>query len=893
MVFILTSSEDILEVAVRTQEARQNDPAISANLMLKIKSQVANEVFIEQNTYICKAAEAFYSSINKLDKRTRFKASVNLINHTGEGINLAQGSSSSGLGYTLALFNAFWLQSLKKEKGFDAPVFATGEILSNGEIRPVDFADEKARAIIPFCKQHSITDFYLCIPENCKLADNIEKNITQAGGTVIYASRLQGVLAALLGQHYDGDPLGRWEPFKGFASFENEDSLRFFGRDADVHKLADDLEHCDGVLVVSGASGAGKSSLVNAGLIPYLEKQQESFSWKIATPKELPFNNVSSVLAAIDLDCGLCLLHLDQVEELLFYPNKQLAAKALTELISLTKRYKNLKLILTVKSENLANLLELGEFNNPVVSHVTNQLPISAWEEIIVKQAHFSGIELESGLLDQLVADAMQLTNGLPILEFVLQQLYLSLGSDNNSSKVLQIKHYNEMGGLHGAIATQIEKVVLANKVQQANLNQLFALFVGLTSYNKPYAELVQLDYEYEQPQELSQLIDILANKGFIFKYENNGQTYYKFAYDSLFECWPFIKRWIVEHTEFLKWKLLVAANYHEWQKLESESRYHYLINNKKLLREGTGYLEEGLIPSSKMKAFIKESEQQQGYVKTILAALILFLGIVVASMIPSFTYNPPSIEINTLTCETGSQITEGIQELVIYVSNYRQANQLKEKLCEGESQVAKEVFENYQRVKFYWQTTDGYAPGKLFSGEIAIMPSAQTSLDVGAIIKNEGLYTPIAKNEDYYSCFIAANKNPAPELSASYFANKKIGLVNKYYSQSGYQTPFLELLSHGVSPEQITYYPNHTELREAVKNLEIDIAGSYCPESKEKFNFVRMSNIEVGFSWYIANNMKVNGLKCFFQEFLIKQVKNSGREYFRNIQMINMEECQ
>src|SRR5690554_2556427 len=824
VVFILTSSKEILEVKVRPQEPRKNDPAVSASLVLKLKSQIANEVFLEQNNFVTKAAEAFYSSINKLDKRTRFKASVNLINQSGQSINLAQGSSSSGLGYALALFEAFWLQSLKKEKGFADEVFATGEVLSNGEIRPVDFADEKAKAIIPFCKQHSIANFYLCLPKNCKLTENIEADITQAGGTVIYASRLQEALAALLGQHYDGDPLGRWEPFKGFASFEYEDSLRFFGREVDIYKLADDFEHCDGVLVVSGASGAGKSSLVNAGLIPYLEKQKESFSWSVTTPKELPFNNVSSVLSSIDLDCSLCLLHLDQVEELLFYPNRKLAVKALTEILSLASRHKNLKLILTVKSENLASLLDLGEFNNPVVSHVTNQLPVSSWEEIIVKQAHFSGIELENGLLDQLVADVMQLSNGLPILEFVLQQLYLSLESDSISGKLLQTKHYNEMGGLHGAIATQGEQVLLANKVQPTALNQLFALFVGLTNHNTPYAELAQIGCQGELPQELWPLIDILANKGLIFKYKINDQTYCKFAYDSLFENWPLIKNWIAEHTDFLKWKQLIAANYHEWQKHESESRYHYLINNKKLLREGTRYFEKGLIASSKMKVYLKESRQQRGYIKIVLAASILFLGIVVASMIPSFSYDPPSIEINTLTCETGSQITEGIPDLVIYTSNFGQAFELNKQLCQGESQAAQEVRENYRRIKFHWQTTDGYAPGKLFSGEIAVMPSAQTSLDVGAIIKNKSLYTPIAKNQDYYSCFITSNKNPVPELSTSYLAGKKIGLINKYYSQSGYQTPYLELLGHGVSPEQITYYSNHTELREAVKDLEIDI---------------------------------------------------------------------
>ena len=62
--------------------------------------------------------------------------------------------------------------------------------------------------------------------------------------------------------------------FIGLNSFDEKDRDRFFGRGTDIGELLDKVTHRDyrfGVL--SGESGAGKTSLINAGLIPKLKKQ--------------------------------------------------------------------------------------------------------------------------------------------------------------------------------------------------------------------------------------------------------------------------------------------------------------------------------------------------------------------------------------------------------------------------------------------------------------------------------------------------------------------------------------------------------------------------------------------------------------------------------------------
>ncbi|MFF0833900.1 hypothetical protein ACFYWF_13150 [Streptomyces sp. NPDC003344] len=60
-------------------------------------------------------------------------------------------------------------------------------------------------------------------------------------------------------------------PYRGLASYRQEDARWFFGRERSTASLVAQLraaERTGGLIMVVGASGAGKSSLLNAGLVP-------------------------------------------------------------------------------------------------------------------------------------------------------------------------------------------------------------------------------------------------------------------------------------------------------------------------------------------------------------------------------------------------------------------------------------------------------------------------------------------------------------------------------------------------------------------------------------------------------------------------------------------------
>ena len=90
-------------------------------------------------------------------------------------------------------------------------------------------------------------------------------------------------------------------PYTGLRSFTEEESLYFKGRDLQIDQIAALLEQ-NKFLMVTGASGEGKSSLIYAGLIPNARAgffKAKYTNWVVADfrPERSPVHNMSAALA--------------------------------------------------------------------------------------------------------------------------------------------------------------------------------------------------------------------------------------------------------------------------------------------------------------------------------------------------------------------------------------------------------------------------------------------------------------------------------------------------------------------------------------------------------------------------------------------------------------------
>ena len=112
----------------------------------------------------------------------------------------------------------------------------------------------------------------------------------------------QGELAWLLGAVTDS-------PYRGLAAFEEHDAAFFFGREAATTHVLDRMSRCltgAGLLVVSGVSGAGKSSLLRAGVLPRVRAEglaaaPGAASWPrvLLTPTREPLDELALRVALL------------------------------------------------------------------------------------------------------------------------------------------------------------------------------------------------------------------------------------------------------------------------------------------------------------------------------------------------------------------------------------------------------------------------------------------------------------------------------------------------------------------------------------------------------------------------------------------------------------------
>jgi hypothetical protein len=125
------------------------------------------------------------------------------------------------------------------------------------------------------------------------LGDLIARCLDKEAARRPAASELAGVLAGLLGR--DRAPAGGDEsPFRGLLAFSERHARYFFGRDAEVAALVERLRG-EALLPVVGPSGVGKSSFVQAGIIPRLREQG---AWTVLAlrPGSEPFTSLARAL---------------------------------------------------------------------------------------------------------------------------------------------------------------------------------------------------------------------------------------------------------------------------------------------------------------------------------------------------------------------------------------------------------------------------------------------------------------------------------------------------------------------------------------------------------------------------------------------------------------------
>ena len=301
-------------------------------------------------------------------------------------------------------------------------------------------------------------------------------------------------LAALLPATRTGEPPSRLpafrNPYKGLAAFDESDSRDFFGREAEIAGLSHMLGEKRFVTVV-GPSGSGKSSLVQAGLVPSLKagRLPGSADWVIVTaiPGTHPFDALATALGGVateglgdfaaeirsdkhgllrvsnrlmkDLEGDLVIV-LDQFEEMYsLVSDDDIRSAFIARLIEATEDPDSrVRVLATIRADFFDQPLS-HERLGPIVSSAHLALAVPGRDQLleaIERPATAAGLDLDPGLVHQIVADVLNEPGGLPMMQFVLKDLV-----DRAESGRVSTAAYLDAGGVSGALSRRATQVYL------------------------------------------------------------------------------------------------------------------------------------------------------------------------------------------------------------------------------------------------------------------------------------------------------------------------------------------------------------------------------------------------------------------------------------------------
>lgn len=383
-------------------------------------------------------------------------------------------------------------------------------------------------------------------------------------------------------------------PWKGLVSYEVADAPWFAGRERLVAELMARIAPSP-LLAVVGASGSGKSSLVRAGLLASLAAGalpgSDRWLQLVMRPGRHPLrelvrvtlrgrqrtrDDVADMLEQLvyggGADGGVVLV-VDQLEEAwTACPDpveRRAFLDALSEIVesepesepkSKSESGSRCKVVLAVRADYVGELAD-----HPALARAMADATVlvGAPSEAEVRRtvehpAARSGLDLDTGLTDALVADAGAEPGVLPLLSTALAELWERRDGDR-----LTLAAYVGAGGLRGAVARIAERAYGAlDAADQAAARVLLLRLAGpgeadaATRRRVPLAELAALP----DPR-VGAVVDPLTDARLL----SLGADHVEVAHEALFREWPRLRGWLAEDAEAraVQRRLVVAAA--EW----------------------------------------------------------------------------------------------------------------------------------------------------------------------------------------------------------------------------------------------------------------------------------------------------------------------------------------
>ena len=202
---------------------------------------------------------------------------------------------------------------------------------------------------------------------------------------------------------------------------------------------------------------------------------------------------------------------IDQFEESFTMCDESTCETFFKRLIDLLNTHSNLRIIIGMRSDFRGRLREyknlVVRLDKPYIN--IEHLNRKEIEEVIVKPAQKSGMDIESSLKQQLINDVEDYPGSLPLLEDTLTQLWQE--TRNQGERFLTLKTYEDLGGIEGTIEKRAKKVFADLDEKEREIAK--RIFLELTQVGDTYDirrrvclnDLVNQYHTFEQLNTVSQ----------------------------------------------------------------------------------------------------------------------------------------------------------------------------------------------------------------------------------------------------------------------------------------------------------------------------------------------------------------------------------------------------
>jgi hypothetical protein len=442
-------------------------------------------------------------------------------------------------------------------------------------------------------------------------------------------------------------------PYRGLEAFRPEDARFFFGRASLtgwlVSALRREVRAVQGVrfLGVLGPSGSGKSSVVQAGLVPRLMAGaiEGSERWPVAIlrpgddplknlaagvvprfrpPGALPdvdearklIDNLRTDAQALDLFAQMALhdrpedvrlvVVVDQFEEVFTYRPQDGPARARFErdrdqffanlLNAAATRGGRVAVVLTMRSDFLSACAPFSQLSAVLSAHQELVGPMTAAElrEAIMQPAYLVGCEVESGLTEKLLGDVRGQSGALPLLQFALTEVW-----KKRDVRRLTLRAYTELGkddkgeprGIEGVLDHRANAIY--GKLTPEDQDLCRRLFLRLvqpgegtedTKRRVPYRELLPADPA--RAEAVRQLVQALASRDArLITTEGTHATdgAVEVAHEALIRGWTQLRRWVDAERQGLRIQRRLTEAAQEWADARLEAKKDFLYSGARL----------------------------------------------------------------------------------------------------------------------------------------------------------------------------------------------------------------------------------------------------------------------------------------------------------------------